>query len=715
MNILPHRLQPDRLPFFVQLALPGAAFVLALLVIELALVAGLSANASSGLSINLAGRQRMLNQRVHKEVLATMAGLERDVTGTLGLMRETALALSEGGDVRLGGGSRAGIEAVPEGDGRALIARQIELIDDLEQAATGILVGAPDAPDLERFEELTAEIHRSADALVLELQEGARAGLAGLGDRALLLMILAILAGAAVTHWNARRLTRSFDDVSLAAKRLAAGDLRSRLRTDGRGPVARMSRYMGGALEAIRAMVGSESIDWKTFARDRANGDRLSSAMLEQSPSGLLQTDPGGGEIRFANDAARGLLRTAGVLEDRELPGSFRELMQRAGIEASDVQLPWRGAIVNDSSYLDVGVSRINDEGGDEIGWLVTVEDATERVKHGIELEQAADREKAERERLRLGVARILDAVGNARRGNLAVRTSMQGDHDVELVGAELDGFLEDLEVTMTSLSDEVHRLRDAAGGLSASSESLSGTADDTSRQAESASSASELVATTTEVSSSAIQQFSVSIGDIAQNAAGAARIAREAVEATTASNRSMKSLGDRSREIGDVVRSIHAIATQTNLLALNATIEAARAGESGKGFAVVAGEVKALATETATATRRIESRVAEIQADIEGAIASIEQVGEIVTSIDDLQTSIASTVEEQNLTAKEMTRSIATSADGAATIKGVIAEVAAHAARTAEASRSTRETATSLESTSRTLEGIVKRYQRAG
>lgn len=87
-----------------------------------------------------------------------------------------------------------------------------------------------------------------------------------------------------------------------------------------------------------------------------------------------------------------------------------------------------------------------------------------------------------------------------------------------------------------------------------------------------------------------------------------------------------VKSLNDKSQEIGNIVNMITQIADQTNLLALNAAIEAARAGESGKGFAVVADEVKKLAEESRHSAEQIFNMIREIQDDIQGVIQSIQE-----------------------------------------------------------------------------------------
>ncbi|MBP2638152.1 MAG: mcpA 1 [Firmicutes bacterium] len=82
--------------------------------------------------------------------------------------------------------------------------------------------------------------------------------------------------------------------------------------------------------------------------------------------------------------------------------------------------------------------------------------------------------------------------------------------------------------------------------------------------------------------------------------------------------------LGERSKEIGQIVETIAGIASQTNLLALNAAIEAARAGEQGRGFAVVAEEVRKLAEQSQEAAKKIAELISDIQGKTNEAVAAM-------------------------------------------------------------------------------------------
>ena len=164
---------------------------------------------------------------------------------------------------------------------------------------------------------------------------------------------------------------------------------------------------------------------------------------------------------------------------------------------------------------------------------------------------------------------------------------------------------------------------------------------------------------------SSATEEMTSTINEIARNSENARSIAEQAVVQAQNSSDRLSELRNAAIEIGKVTEAINQISEQTNLLALNATIESARAGEAGKGFAVVANEIKVLAQQTAKATHEIGDKVNEIQRMVQKSTTEMNNTLEVVHNINSIIAQIASAVEEQSVTTKEIAINISNAYNG--------------------------------------------------
>lgn len=237
-----------------------------------------------------------------------------------------------------------------------------------------------------------------------------------------------------------------------------------------------------------------------------------------------------------------------------------------------------------------------------------------------------------------------------------------EGDLSVDITSTAKDeiGILtRALSTTIGNFRKMIVKVQEASETVSTSSEELTASTEQVSQAAD------QVVTTITDVTngmshqmqavndtmniveqmSAGLQQIAANTGSVsatAEKTSNTALAGREAVQkvtnqmanietSVTNSAQVVAKLGERSKEIGQIVDTIAGISSQTNLLALNAAIEAARAGEQGRGFAVVAEEVRKLAEQSQDATKEIATLIGDIQQDTTKAVLAMnEGAGEV-------------------------------------------------------------------------------------
>ncbi|MBI5310084.1 MAG: methyl-accepting chemotaxis protein [Actinobacteria bacterium] len=193
-----------------------------------------------------------------------------------------------------------------------------------------------------------------------------------------------------------------------------------------------------------------------------------------------------------------------------------------------------------------------------------------------------------------------------------------------------------------------------------------------------------------------------------------AMQVVRETSQATA---EVVRSLGEKSTNIDQIVQAITDIASQTNLLALNAAIEAARAGEQGRGFAVVAEEVRKLAEDAQGSAGDIAGLILEIRDQTEQAVtamdegmSTVEAGFETVNQNRQIFFDISAAVRALHQSSAEIAQLANGIAADAGSVREQIEEVASVAE---ESSASTEQVSASTEQTSAAAEEVTASAQR--
>jgi methyl-accepting chemotaxis protein len=182
---------------------------------------------------------------------------------------------------------------------------------------------------------------------------------------------------------------------------------------------------------------------------------------------------------------------------------------------------------------------------------------------------------------------------------------------------------------------------------------------------------------------------------------------------------RTISELHHRTRQVGDITRTVKDLADQSNVLALNASIEAARSGDAGRSFAVVAREMRSLADQSAGATTRVQGILGDIGRAIsdavrtsEGGAREVEGGLEQVRAAGESLRSLAAIIQTNGQTVRAISEAVSQQDAGIAELFAALSSMADLADQIVDRMAASDQAAIQLSTAAQELISIVGRYR---
>lgn len=251
-------------------------------------------------------------------------------------------------------------------------------------------------------------------------------------------------------------------------------------------------------------------------------------------------------------------------------------------------------------------------------------------------------------------VKELTDIITTMTEGDFTVDVNVASRDEIGIMGSGIKKFIAAMQGMISSIynvSDKLHiqadnsndvsmQMYDASTTQSKSMEELNNTVEQLSLSvndiAENATTLAMVVSDTREYSEQVDSKMKETVTISRQGKSDMQRVGtamQDINESVMHLQQAIDKVGEVSSEINNITNVIGNIADQTNLLSLNASIEAARAGEAGRGFAVVASEIGQLAQTSTDSVHNIESLIQEINSFVNDAV---NQAGDSADNIND-------------------------------------------------------------------------------